>query len=76
MEGDVKALLLAPLCLVLATAIASANEGPLPPGKPAGVHRAALSAGTTEIAVGVAVATAIAVILASTASGSSPVTAG
>ena len=71
-----KALLLAPLCLVLAAAHASAGEGPLPAGKPAGVHPAGLNASTTEIAVGAAVAAAIAVILASTSSGSSPVTAG
>jgi len=70
----VKTLLLAQLCLVLATAGVSAGEAPLPPGKPAGVHPA-IYASTTEIAVGVAVAAAIAVILAASSSSSSPVTA-
>ena len=71
-----KTLFACGLCLVLTTVIASASEGPLPPGKPAGVHTAGLNASTTEIAVGVAVATAIAVILAASTSSSSPATAG
>ena len=71
-----KTLFACGLCLALTTAAASASDGPLPAGKPAGIHRAELNASTTEIAVGVAVAAAIAVILASTSSGSSPVTAG
>lgn len=70
-----KALLLAPLCLVLTMAAASAGEGPLPAGKPAGVQPTAMNASTTEIAVGVAVAAAIAIILAASTSSSSPVTA-
>jgi hypothetical protein len=76
MESGVKAVLLVPLCLVLAAAGACAGEAPLPPGKPAGVHPAAMNASTTEIAVGVAIAGAIAVILAASSSSSSPVTAG
>src|SRR5205085_7981135 len=52
MEGDVKALLVAPLCLVLAAGGASASDGPLAAGRPAGVHPAGLGASTTEIAVG------------------------
>ena len=76
MEGDVKPLLVALVCLALAAGGASADQGPLPAGKPTGVHPAGLGASTTEIAVGAGVAAAIAIILASTSSGSSPVTAG
>jgi hypothetical protein len=63
------------LMAVPVSADISAGNAPLPPGKPAGVRHAGLD-GTAPVFVGVAVATGIALILASSTSGSSPVTAG
>ena len=68
-----KALFAGSVCMALMAPPAFAGESPLPPGKPAGLHHAQMHSGTT-IAVGVVVATAIAVILASATSGSAPVT--
>jgi hypothetical protein len=70
-----RSLFAVPCCLLLMVAPVWAGDPPLPPGKPAGVRHAGLD-GTAPVFVGVAVATGIALILASSTSGSSPATAG